>query len=115
VTGCKFPELFGLWSGNSHGNGIIRKAQSHIQEDERRPCPARSSSGFPARSCDAGSAGQVDVRVFITAVPILKLFSRGEGDSGGHLPVLRETTSRGLCGLVCPSRTGTRQEPGTLT
>ena len=31
--------------------------------------------------------------------------SRGRGeDSGGH--VLRETTSRGLCGLVCPSRTG---------
>jgi hypothetical protein len=30
----------------------------------------------------------------------LKLFAWGEGDSGGH--VLRETTSRGLCGLVCP-------------
>jgi hypothetical protein len=37
----------------------------------------------------------------------------GGGDNGGH--VLRETTSRGLCGLVCPSRTGTRDEPGTLT
>ncbi len=41
--------------------------------------------------------------VFITTVPIRKLFAWGEGDSGGH--VLRETTSRGLCGLVCPSRT----------
>jgi hypothetical protein len=41
--------------------------------------------------------------VFITAVPIIKLFAWGEGDSGGH--VLRETTSRGLCGLVCLSRT----------
>ena len=51
--------------------------------------------------------------VFITAVPITKLLASGEGDSGGH--VLRETTSRGLCGLVCPSRTGTREEPGTLT
>ena len=29
-------------------------------------------------------------------------------DSGGH--VLRETTSRGLCGLVCPSRTSERGE-----
>jgi hypothetical protein len=40
--------------------------------------------------------------VFITAVPIIKLFAWGEGDSGGY--VLRETTSRGLpvCGLVCP-------------
>ena len=28
--------------------------------------------------------------------------------------MLRETTSRGLCGLVCPLHTGTR-EPGTLT
>jgi hypothetical protein len=41
--------------------------------------------------------------VFITAVPITKLLAWGEGDSGGH--VLRETTSRGLCGLVCPSHT----------
>ena len=32
-----------------------------------------------------------------------QLFAWGEGGSGGH--VLRETTSRGLCGLVCPSRT----------
>jgi hypothetical protein len=44
--------------------------------------------------------------VFITAVPIIKLFAWGEGDSGGH--VLREMTSRGLCGLVCPSRTSER-------
>jgi len=53
------------------------------------------------------------VCVCITAVPIIKLFSWGEGDSGGH--VLRETTSRGLCGLVRPSNAGTREEPGTLT
>ncbi len=41
--------------------------------------------------------------VFITAVPIINLFARGEGDSGGH--VLRETTSRDMCGIVCPSCT----------
>jgi hypothetical protein len=50
------------------------------------------------------------VCVFHTAVPITKLFAWGEGDSGGH--VLRETTSRGLCGLVCPSRTGERGGKG---
>jgi hypothetical protein len=48
--------------------------------------------------------------VFITAVPIIKLLAWGEGDSGGH--VLRETTSRGLCGLVCPSRTSERWGEG---
>jgi hypothetical protein len=48
--------------------------------------------------------------VLITAVPIITLFARGEGDSGGH--VLRETTSRGLCGLVCPSRTSERGGEG---
>jgi hypothetical protein len=39
------------------------------------------------------------VCVFVTAVSITKLFAWGdsEGDSGGQL--LRETTSRGLCGL----------------
>jgi hypothetical protein len=39
----------------------------------------------------------------VTAVPIIMLFAWVERDSGGH--VLRETTSRGPCGLVCPSRT----------
>jgi hypothetical protein len=43
------------------------------------------------------------VCVFITAGPITKLFAWWWGDIGGH--VLRETTSRGLCGPVCPSRT----------
>ena len=37
------------------------------------------------------------------AVPIIKLFAWGEGDSGGH--VLRELMSQGQCGLGCPSRT----------
>jgi hypothetical protein len=34
------------------------------------------------------------------------MFTWGGGDMGGH--VLRETTSRGLCGLGCPSRTSER-------
>jgi len=64
----------------------------------------RGQRGFPlgkrlARRCPR-------VCVFITAVPIRKLFALGEGDIGGH--VLRETTSRGQCGLVCPSRTSER-------
>jgi hypothetical protein len=49
--------------------------------------------------------------VFITAVPITKLFAwGGVGDNGGH--VLRETTIRSLCGLVCPSRTSERGGEG---
>ena len=48
--------------------------------------------------------------VFLTAVPNTKLFTWGKGDGGGH--VLRETTSRGLCGLVCPSRTSERGGKG---
>ncbi len=47
--------------------------------------------------------------VFITAVPITKLFARG-GGNGGH--VLQETTSRGRCELVCPSRTNERGGEG---
>jgi len=48
--------------------------------------------------------------LFITAGPITKLFAWDEGDSGGR--VLRETTSRGLCRLVCPSRTSERGGKG---
>jgi hypothetical protein len=51
------------------------------------------------------------VCVFITAGPSTKLFAwGGGGDMGGH--VLRETTSRGLCGLGCPSRTSERGGKG---
>jgi hypothetical protein len=42
------------------------------------------------------------VCVFITVVPSTKMFAWGWGDMGGH--VLQEMTSRGLCGLGCPSR-----------
>jgi len=49
--------------------------------------------------------------VFITTVPLIKLFAWGDGEGGGG-HVLRETTSRGLCGLVCPSRTSERGGEG---
>jgi hypothetical protein len=59
----------------------------------------------------AGAPGpSIVVCVFITAVPIIKLSAWGYAESGGH--VLRETTSRGRCGLVCPSRTGERGGEG---
>ena len=47
--------------------------------------------------------------VFITET-FDKVVRVGGGDSGGH--VLRETTSRGLSGLVCPSRTSERGGEG---
>ena len=45
--------------------------------------------------------------VFITAVPITKLFACVGGRTMEDMCYerARETTSRGLCGLVCPSRT----------
>jgi hypothetical protein len=73
--------------------------------------------------------------LFITAVPNTKLCAWGEEDSGGHVRVclllqyllqrcsrgegggngghvLRETTSRSRCELVCPSRTNERGGEG---
>jgi hypothetical protein len=50
------------------------------------------------------------VCLLFIAVPNTKLFAWGEGESGGH--VLRETTSRGLRGLVCRSRTSERGKEG---
>jgi hypothetical protein len=49
--------------------------------------------------------------VFITTVPIIKLFAWGEGDSGGH--VLRETTSLGTKTAVVARRQ--RRRPGGHT
>ena len=71
-------------------------------------CSGDSRGG--ARDTKVQRYGSDDVCVSITAVPIIKLFAWGEGDSGGH--VLRDTTSRGLCGLVCPSRTSERWREG---
>ena len=49
--------------------------------------------------------------MFITAGPIIKLCAEVDtADDEGH--VLRETTSRGMCGLVCPSRTSEREGKG---
>jgi hypothetical protein len=50
------------------------------------------------------------VCVFITAGPSTMLFACVGGDIGGH--VLRKTTSRGLCGLVCLSHTSERVGEG---
>ena len=55
------------------------------------------------RGCLSMLLAEEAMGVFTTAVPIIKLFAWGEGDSGGHM--LRETTNRGLCRLVCPSCT----------
>jgi hypothetical protein len=50
------------------------------------------------------------VCVFIPARPSTMLLACEWGVIGGH--VLRETTSRGLCGLVCPSHTSEREGEG---
>ena len=53
--------------------------------------------------------------VFITAVPITKLFACVGGETMEGMcyeRLLKLTTSRGLCGLVCPSRTRERGGEG---
>jgi hypothetical protein len=62
----------------------------------------RSGSSFPWQSLALELIPSVCVLVL---QDLTKLFAWGGEESGGH--VLRETTSRGLC--------GTREEPGTLT
>jgi hypothetical protein len=80
----------------SWSNKHTRQGLHGLQTTPRRkPCRARVCSGT------ARPAQPITGRlcVFITAVPLIKLFAWGEGESGGH--VLRDT--------------GTREEPGALT
>jgi hypothetical protein len=59
-----------------------------------------------------GGGGIVeDMCVLVTAVPISNLFACVWGGNNGE-HVLRKTTNRGLCGLVCPSRTSERGGEG---
>ena len=85
---------------------------------ERSGGPRRGRFGPPLhgaaqrrpKGAGNGEGASVCVCVFITAGPSTKLFAWRGGDIGGH--VLQETTSRGLRGLVCPSRTSERGGEG---
>jgi hypothetical protein len=91
-------------------NPLLSPTQRHLKRPVPQP-PTKSSAPNCQGAGDADAQSPIamqslsysDSCVFITAVPITKLFAWGGGEGGGH--VLRETTSRGLCGLVCPSHT----------
>ena len=46
---------------------------------------------------------EVNLLLYITTVPVTKLFAGGRGP--GRVEDMYCEKSRGLCGLVCPSRT----------
>ena len=77
----------------------VREGEGDSDTGWRPVFPGSSRLGIEPKT----PGWRVCVCVFIAAGPSTKLFAWGGGDIGGH--VLRETTSRGLCGLVCPSRT----------
>jgi hypothetical protein len=90
---------------------ITRKVDTGTTAGEGKSATVARSTRWASPSArSAQIRGAVSVCVFITAGPSTKLFTWGGGDMGGH--VLRETTSRGLCGLVCPSRTSERGGEG---
>ena len=90
-------------------SGVGRSSDGHNEHSwivlppETGEQPSLSSGLSDAPWLNRRRPGSLYSVSFITAGPITKLFARGGEESGGH--VLRETTSRGLCGLVCPSRT----------
>jgi hypothetical protein len=102
----KFQLCVCLLLGNSRVAGARPNHQAHSIPPRvqlcNRYCSSKHTHHQPIGGSDANHqgiwspfrAGQ-SLCVFIT----VKLFAWGEGDSGGH--VLRETTSRGLRGLVC--------------
>jgi hypothetical protein len=87
-----------------------QRAQSVWTFDFGLLCVFITAVPIPAPITKLFAFSEPPVCEFITAVPITKLFAWGQEDSGGH--VLRETTSRGLSGLVCQSRTSERGEEG---
>jgi hypothetical protein len=77
----------------------------HAQRDPLRDEMREVGRGLSLADTQTGR-----VCVFITAKPSTICVLGEGGDIGGH--VLRETTSRGLCGLVSPSRTSERGGEG---
>lgn len=73
----------------------------YLQNDKRQGVLLHDGCWWDnSKSCPMFGCLLSHVWVFITAVPLTKLFAWGQGGSGGH--VLRETTSQVLCGLVFP-------------
>ena len=86
------PQCRGLWHSSSPS------ARSLSRSPSPPPLSFTQSPSPPSSLVRDGQTGPQCV--FITAGPSTKLFAVGGGVYiGGH--VLRETTSRGLCGLVC--------------
>jgi hypothetical protein len=83
-----------------HTDGISRTSNVHAASPKiSKQLQQAVGLSLPPVSGTRASSPR-PVCVFITAGPSTKLFTWGGWDMGGH--VLRETTSRGLCGLVCP-------------
>jgi hypothetical protein len=107
----------GAYQFNFRPYAITAKCRYFLHSTAGHGCVAYTSAMLAGRwrpcYCSAAAAAVLLWCVcvcIITPVTIIKLFAWGEGDSGGH--VLRETTSRGLCGLVCPSHTSKRGGEG---
>ena len=84
------PRNTGTW-------GLIEQVHGIIQKPIRLPdliYTNADNTGADARDKAITRLAEVhyEIGVFITAVPMTKLFAWGEGDSGGH--VLRERTNR---------------------
>jgi hypothetical protein len=93
-----------------HTDGISRTSNVHAASPKiSKQLQQAVGLSLPPVSGTRASSPR-PVCVFITAGPSTKLFTWGGWDMGGH--VLRETTSRGLCGLGCPSRTSERGGEG---
>jgi hypothetical protein len=81
---------FGLKKFDIHGNVTTRKAPKRGGALKTRT-RAAGGGGYQICALKGSETSKIGEVVFITALPMTKLFAWGEGDSGGH--VLRETTS----------------------
>jgi hypothetical protein len=100
-----------------HGEGGGYGRTCALRDDEPRPVWTRLPITHLVQSCLrvggekwGGDMGGRRAEAWCVCLLLQDLVQSclhgGGGDMGGH--VLRETTSRGLCGLVCPSRTSER-------
>ena len=81
---------------------IVEVNQQHLHVCMKEPRVKIRTSGVARAGLDGRGPYRSNKTVWCIII--------GDGESGGH--VLRETTSRGRCGLVCPSRTGERGGEG---
>jgi hypothetical protein len=104
ITGiCHTAAILCACGAGSRGSFQLERRPSTLGLDHAHVCIAKRQNPLRLPLAFIHGAVVAECVCLLLQDLVQSCLHGGGGDMGGH--VLLETTSRGLCGLVCPSRT----------